>query len=197
MCARRWGLITVKEALEADMTASAWVTQHAPKISKGGRVLDYACGRGRHTFWLASQGYEVFAVDRDQQALADIAEKAQQLQWPIKTQPIDLEQNNWPFASFEHIGTYDGVIVTNYLYRPFLSRLPELLKSGGVLIYETFSQGNEAFGKPSNPDFLLRPNELLNFSQNMQILAYEDLEIQLPKPACIQRICAVPLQSKT
>ena len=108
-----------------------------------------------------------------------------------------MEQDNWPFAGYDHTGSYDGVVVTNYLYRPFLSQLPQLLNDDGVLIYETFAQGNEVFGKPSNPDFLLRPNELLNFSKNMQILAYEDLEIQLPKRACIQRICAVPLQSKT
>ena len=190
-------MITVKEAVGADLTASAWVTQHAPKIPRGGRVMDYACGHGRHTFWLASQGYEVLAIDQNQDALAAIAEKADQLGLPVKTQVIDLEENNWSLAGSEHAKAYDGLIVTNYLYRPFLPRLPELLKDHGVLIYETFAQGNEVFGKPSSPDFLLCPNELLGFGRNMQILAYEDLEIHSPKRACIQRICAVPLQSKT
>jgi SAM-dependent methyltransferase len=179
------------------MGASAWVVQHAPKIPKGGRVLDYACGRGRHAFWLASQGYEVVAVDRDQTALAEIAQKSEEFQLSIKTQLIDLEGDNWPFEGSEHVGAYDGLLVTNYLYRPFLPQLTGLLKTGGILIYETFAKGHEVFGKPSNPNFLLNPNELLNFSQNMQILDFEDLEIQLPKRACIQRICAVPLQSKT
>jgi hypothetical protein len=95
-----------------------------------------------------------------------------------------------------HLGTFDAVIVTNYLYRPFLQKLPNLLNSQGVLIYETFALGNEAFGKPSNPDFLLKPNELLGFASIMRILAYEDLTVSQPKPACVQRVCAVPLQSK-
>lgn len=190
-------MITVKAAVGADLVASAWVTQHATKIARGGRVLDYACGHGRHTFWLASQGYEVLAVDQNQEALAAIAEKADQLGLPIEVQLIDLEGDNWLLTGSKHTKAYDGLIVTNYLYRPFLPRLPELLKDHGVLIYETFAQGNEVFGKPSNPDFLLCPNELLGFARNMQILAYEDLEINSSKPACIQRICAVPLQSKT
>ena len=190
-------MITVKSALEADLQASDWVTQHASNIRPGGRVLDYACGHGRHAIYLAAQGYEVLAIDHNPQVLQEITDKARQLQLNIKTQLIDLEQNNWPFSGSEFAKSFDGVVVTNYLYRPFLMHLPELLKDGGVLIYETFALGNEAFGKPSNPNFLLRPNELLGFSEKMKILAYEDLQIQLPKPACIQRICAVPLQSKT
>jgi SAM-dependent methyltransferase len=197
MCVRRWGLITVKSALGADLQVSDWVIQHASIIRPGGRVLDYACGHGRHALYLAAQGYEVLAIDRNPQVLQEITDKAHQLQLNVETQLIDLEQNNWPFSGSEFAKSFDGVVVTNYLYRPFLMRLSELLKDDGVLIYETFGFGNEAFGKPSNPNFLLRPNELLGFSEKMKILAYEDLQIQLPKPACIQRICAVPLQSKT
>lgn len=190
-------MITVKSALEADLQASNWVTQHASNIRPRGRILDYACGTGRHAIYLATQGYEVLAIDCNPQVLQEITDKARQLQLNIKTQLIDLEQNNWPFSGSEFAKSFDGVVVTNYLYRPFLMCLPELLNDGGVLIYETFALGNEAFGKPSNPNFLLQPNELLGFSEKMKILAYEDVQIQLPKPACIQRICAVPLQSKT
>jgi hypothetical protein len=96
----------------------------------------------------------------------------------------------------ESLGQFDALIVTNYLYRPHLHKLTKFLNNNGFLVYETFAVGNEAYGKPSNPDFLLKPNELLSFAENMQILAYEDLIIQTPKPACVQRVCAVPLQSK-
>ena len=188
-------MITVKSCVGADLTPSEWVVKHAPKIRTGGRVIDYACGSGRHSLWLAAQGYEVLAIDRDPNALLAIDEQAEQLSIPqITTQLIDLEGDIWPFND---LGVWDGLVVTNYLYRPFLHKLPSLLKDEGVLIYETFALGNEAFGKPSNPDFLLRPNELLGISENMTILAYEDFQIQSPKRACIQRICAVPLQSKT
>jgi hypothetical protein len=94
------------------------------------------------------------------------------------------------------LGQFDAVIVTNYLYRPYLKNITKLLNPMGFLIYETFAIGNEAYGKPSNPNFLLQPNELLNLAENMKILAFEDLTVQTPKPACVQRLCAVPLQSK-
>ena len=184
-------MITVKPSSHAQVTVgpSAWVQEHAQKITPGGRVLDYACGPGRHAVWLASQGFEVVAIDRDQASLDQINSQDAS----IHTENLDLEAPNW---ALDHLGTFDAVVVTNYLYRPFLKKLPSLLNSQGVLIYETFALGNEAFGKPSNPDFLLKPNELLGFSENMRILAFEDRIIDLPKPACIQRICAVPLQSK-
>lgn len=184
-------MITVKSMSHAQITIgpSEWVQTHAAKIAQGGRVLDYACGPGRHALWLAKQGFDVVAIDRDQASLDQINSR----QASIHTENIDLEAATW---SLDHLGTFDAVVVTNYLYRPFLKKLPSLLNSQGVLIYETFALGNEAFGKPSNPDFLLKPNELLGFSENMQILAFEDRFIDDPKPACIQRICAVPLQSK-
>ena len=191
MFERPWDLITGKPISHADITVgpSAWGQTHAAKIVPGGRVLDYACGSGRHAIWMAKQGFDVVAIDRDQASLDQI--KSQQAS--IRTENIDLEAATW---SLDHLGTFDAVVVTNYLYRPFLKKLPTLLNSQGVLIYETFALGNEAFGKPSNPDFLLKPNELLGFSENMQILAFEDRLIDEPKPACIQRVCAVPLQSK-
>ncbi len=179
--------------LHQDLTipASDWVVRHASQIPAGGRVLDYACGTGRHAVYLAQQGFQVVAIDRDQALLEQIKTKHPDL--PITTHPIDLESGSWGLADF---GLFDAVVVTNYLYRPYLMKLPTLLNSSGVLIYETFAQGNEAYGKPSNPDFLLKPNELLGFAETMRILAYEDLVVTTPKMACVQRVCAVPLQSK-
>lgn len=190
-------MITAKSSPGFDLPASEWVVSHASKVVPGGRVLDYACGHGRHALWLASQGFNVVAVDKDVEVLEGLAEKARIFSLPIVTQAIDLEENIWKFSDSEYVEAFDGLVATNYLYRPVLLQLPKLLKKQGVLIYETFAVGNEAFGKPSNPNFLLQPNELLSFSSNMKILAYEDLQIQSPKQACIQRICAVPLQSKT
>ena len=191
MCARPWDLITVKSHQELNVPASDWVQTHTSKIKAGGRVLDYACGSGRHAVWLAKQGFQVVAIDRDLASLQQI--KSNHPDLSIQIEAIDLETDTW---SLGHLGQFDAVIVTNYLYRPFLQKLPNLLNSQGVLIYETFALGNEAFGKPSNPDFLLKPNELLGFASNMRILAYEDLMVSQPKPACVQRVCAVPLQSK-
>jgi len=191
-------LITVKpvqQNLDVTIPPSPWVMAHAPKIKAGGRVLDYACGTGRHALWLALQGFEVVAIDRDESLLHQLDLQAHSIKaGSIQTLQFDLETANW---NLDHLGLFDGVVVTNYLHRPFLKNIAKLLKNNGLLIYETFAVGNEAYGKPSNPDFLLRPNELLGFADTMHILAYEDLLISVPKPACVQRVCAVPLQSKT
>ncbi len=195
MFVRQWGLTTINLHQDLTIPASDWVVQHATKIKPGGRVLDYACGSGRHTIYLAKQGFQVLAIDRDSDSLAQIKETQAQ-KYPdltIDTLNLDLESANW---NLTELGAFDGVVVTNYLYRPHLMKLPDLLKPDGVLIYETFALGNEAYGKPSNPDFLLKPNELLNLAEKMRILAYEDRVVSSPKMACIQRVCAVPLQSK-
>lgn len=188
-------MTTAKSHLDlASAHPSPWVLTHAKNFLKGARVLDYACGSGRHTLWLVEQGFEVVAIDKDQEALNRLQEKARDLPiGSVKTICLDLEGETW---DLETLGCFDAVIVTNYLYRPHLTKIPKLLNKNGFLVYETFAIGNEAFGKPSNPNFLLKPNELLSFAQNMKILAYEDLVIQVPKPACVQRLCAHPLQSK-
>lgn len=189
-------MITAKSHLDlVTVPPSPWVVAHANQFKSGARVLDYACGSGRHAMWLAEQGFEVVAIDRDQEALQHLQIKAQNLpQGSIQTVCLDLEGEQWDLSS---LGLFDAVVVTNYLYRPYLYKLNKLLNNNGFLVYETFAVGNEVFGKPSNPNFLLKPNELLSFSENMQILAFEDLIVQTPKPACVQRLCAVPLQSKT
>lgn len=160
---------------------SAWVVRWASCIPAGGRVLDVACGNGRHARYLAAQGYTVEAVDRDPpDALAEVS--------GISVRAADLEGAPWPYAG-EH---FAGIVVTNYLYRPLLALFLDALVFGGVLIYETFAAGNERYGRPSNPAYLLQPGELLEVARHhFRVIAYEDVIVAEPKPAAVQRICAV------
>lgn len=161
---------------------STWVTQHAPLIATGGKVLDLACGTGRHTLWLAAQGFRVDALDRNTEALAAIPTLHN-----IQRIAADIENGTWP----DEVEQYDGIIVTRYLYRPILTKLASMLKPNGVLIYETFMVGNERFGKPTNPDFLLLENELYNvYAPLLNIIVFESLTTNEEPPAVIQRICA-------
>lgn len=161
---------------------SSWIVKFAPLIKRQGLVLDLACGSGRHAKWLAQQGYQVHALDRDPIATANM-----QGMDGIRITTIDLETAELP--TFEH--SYDGIIVSRYLHRPLFATLANLLNPGGILIYETFMRGNERFGKPSNPDFLLMPDELLNtYAPLLKVLAFEQGEVLEPKPAMLQRICA-------
>ncbi len=152
-------------------------------------MLDLAAGSGRHSLYLAKLGMSVLAVDRDAVALEALAQLNPGL--AIEIAQLDLEGPAWPLA--DRSGLFDAVVVTNYLYRPYLSLLPDLLAEGGILIYETFAHGNAAFGKPSNPDFLLQTGELLDFSarHGLRVLAYSDLYQAEPKPAMVQGLCAV------
>lgn len=169
---------------------SAWVLRFAPLIPPG-EVLDLACGRGRHARLLAAQGHPVLAVDRDPDALAMVGGDG------IRTRQLDLESPthrdaNWPLQA----GRFAGVVVTNYLHRPLLEPLLASLAPGGVLLYETFAEGNERYGRPANPDFLLAPGELLDLARTARpapllVLAFEAGRVDLPKRAVIQRICAM------
>jgi SAM-dependent methyltransferase len=167
----------------AIVNASPWVRHFALAIPKQGLVLDLACGAGRHTALLASLGHRVLAVDQDISAIEQLKNDS------IQTQKLDLESSQWPLLDQQ----FSAVVVTNYLYRPFLDELPKMLTEGGVLIYETFADGNAEFGKPSNPNFLLKPGELLALAEraSLRVIAYEDIYVDQPKPAMIQRICAV------
>ncbi|ABF07953.1 class I SAM-dependent methyltransferase [Cupriavidus metallidurans] len=161
---------------------SPWLTRWAHLIRPGGRVLDLACGSGRHSAWLAAQGFAVLAVDRDAEAIAALPSG-------IERRTVDLEQGAWPLAD---AGRFDAVVVTNYLHRPLWPHLIEALAPGGVLIYETFAAGNETVGKPSRPDFLLRPGELLEVAHDaLRVVGYEDGTLDVPRTAFVQRICAV------
>jgi SAM-dependent methyltransferase len=164
---------------------SDWVVQHAMRIPKNGRVLDLACGSGRHTLYLAARGWQVVAVDRDVDVL-----RGQPLAAEISLIEADVENAPWPFDK----NSFDAIVVTNYLHRPIFPHIIAALKTDGILIYETFAIGNEKFGKPSNPDFLLQHGELLDcVKTTMRVIAYEDDYVEFPKPAMVQRICAVKL----
>ena len=164
-------------------TPSPWVRRWAGAIRRGGRVLDVACGRGRHLRYLGSLGFEVVGVDRDEAALAGID--------GAEIRVADIEAGPWPFSP----GEFDGVVVTNYLHRPLFPRLVGALRPGGVLIYETFALGNERYGRPSNPDFLLQPGELLKSVEPLSVVAFEQGLISSPKQALMQRICALNAES--
>ena len=162
---------------------SAWVRRFAPLIKQGGRVLDLAAGSGRNARWLAELGYMVEAVDRDAAALDSMQGLAN-----ISLQLADLENAAWPYGDQR----FDGIVVCRYLHRPLLPLLAASLVMQGVLIYETFMVGHEAYGRPQNPDFLLRPNELLQaFVPELTPVAFEQGLIANPQTAVIQRICVV------
>jgi SAM-dependent methyltransferase len=162
---------------------SAWVVRFAERIARGGAVLDLACGGGRHARFFLARGHAVIAVDRDVAGVADLSGTRQ-----LQIVEADLESGtSWPFGERR----FAGVVVTNYLHRPLLPRIVAAVAPGGLLIYETFAVGNERFGRPSNPDFLLRPGELLDAVHGrLRVLAYEDLELQEPRPRAVQRIAA-------
>ena len=145
-------------------------------------MLDVACGVGRHARFFAATGRTVVGVDRDFAALASLAGIA-------RVHPVcaDLEGGPWPFVP----GAFGAVVVTNYLHRPLFPSLRSALAPGGLLIYETFASGNERCGRPANPDFLLLPGELLRMAEGLRILAYEDCYTTRPKPALVQRVCAI------
>ena len=156
-----------------------------------GEVLDLACGAGRHARLLAGMGHPVLAVDRDPDALESASGPG------ITTCRIDLEADgaSWPYEE----GRFAGIVVTNYLHRPLFPHLFCSLAPAGVLVYETFAVGNEQFGKPFNPAFLLRPGELLELAANegaIRVIAFEDGYVEVPKPAMVQRICVVKAGSE-
>ena len=164
----------------SDLPPSPWVLRWASQIRPGGSVLDVAAGAGRHGRLLARMGFEVDAVDRDAGLFADPPSRVRLLE-------ADIEGGAWPYAG----RLFDGIVVANYLHRPLLPLLVGSLEPGGMLIYETFAHGNERFGKPSNPAFLLAPGELLEaVAGKLRVVAYEDLTVTEPRPAAVQRIAA-------
>lgn len=152
--------------MHSQQTPSAWFVRHAALIKPDASILDLACGHGRHARFFAERGAQVTAVDRDAAALQSLAAKHN-----IATERRDLEGDAWPYAT----ASFDAVIVCNYLWRPTFASLLATIKQGGVLLYETFVDGNERFGKPSRLDFLLRSNELLTLTLDaFRVVAYEE-----------------------
>lgn len=160
---------------------SAWIVRFAGLVPPGGPVLDVACGRGRHTQFFLDRGHPVTAVDIDVSALSPAA--------GLELIEVDLERESqpWPFRE----GVFAAVVVTNYLWRPRLADIVAAVAPDGVLLYETFGEGNAVYGRPRNPNFLLAPGELLAAAASLQVVAYEHgVEPSCP-PAVRQRICAV------
>jgi SAM-dependent methyltransferase len=154
--------------------ASEWVRRWAALVTRG-PVLDLASGGGRHAIYFAQRGLRVVAVDREPQAIPG-----------VDFVQADLEGAPWPFAGWQ----FAAIVVTNYLHRPLLPLIEQALEEGGVLIYETFMAGNERFGRPSNPAFLLKPGELLSAFAALTPIAFEQGCVEEPKPAMVQRLCA-------
>jgi len=157
---------------------SEWVRRWTHLVPAGGAVLDVACGAGRHMRWFSQQGHPVTGVDRASEAVAAAAALGEAVQ-------ADIENGPWPFAGRR----FAGVVVTNYLWRPLMPTLVESVAPGGVLIYETFTSGNETVGKPSRPDFLLQPGELLRACAALRVVAFEDGFLEDPS-RFVQRIAA-------
>lgn len=164
--------------------SSAWVRRFLPLVAPGGRVLDLAANQGRHTRLLLDHGFRIVAADRKADGLRARFAAAPR----CEIVEIDLEDGGpWRLG-----GGFDGIVVALYLHRPLFPDLIAALAPGGVLIYETFMRGNERFGRPTNSDFLLKPNELFDaFSRDLTVVAFEQGEVMEPKPAMMQRIAAV------
>ncbi|RYX90794.1 MAG: class I SAM-dependent methyltransferase [Comamonadaceae bacterium] len=159
--------------------ASGWIRRWSHLVAPGAPVLDVACGAGRHMRWFAARGHAVTGVDRSAEAIAAVEGVGEAVQ-------ADIENGPWPLEG----RTFGAVVVTNYLWRPLMPALVASLAPGGVLLYETFAAGNETVGKPSRPDFLLRPGELLDVCKGLRIVAFEDGFLASP-PRFVQRVAAV------
>jgi SAM-dependent methyltransferase len=159
---------------------SEWIERYAPLIRQHGSVLDVACGAWRHMKRLSALGFQCLGIDRSEEALAHAREHGEVI-------CADIENGPWPIPG----RLFDAVLVTNYLWRPLLATLIHALKPEGVLLYETFALGQEWVGKPSNPDFLLRPGELLELahSHDLKVVAFEDVWLDHPRRR-IQRLAA-------
>ncbi len=166
-----------------DAEVSPWVARFAGLVAPGGRVLDVACGRGRHARFFAARGCPVAAIDRDAAALAAIRDIE-----GVTPIVADLESAPWP----KNMGSFAAIVVTNYLHRALFPKILAALADDGILIYETFARGNERYGKPSNPDYLLAPGELLaHVGATLTVVAFEQGVSGGDKPVVIQRIAAV------
>lgn len=162
---------------------SEWVRRYYRQFPKNGFILDLAGGTGRHARFLSQKGFKILLVDNQ-------ISKAKDLQnvEGIKLVECDLEDgNSLPFPA----STFQGIVVTNYLYRPIFPQLLCLLEVGGILIYETFAVGHEKYGRPTNPDYLLKSGELINLvSPQMRVIAYEEHSITRPTKAYVQSLVA-------
>jgi SAM-dependent methyltransferase len=158
---------------------SEWITRFAHLLPPQAQVLDIACGSGRHAAYLAQCGHRVTGVDRNTEALALLPAS-------VKAVTADIENSPWPLPGQQ----FDAVIVTHYLWRALWPQILASVRAGGVLLYETFGQGNERYGKPSRPDFLLAPGELLQVCAGWHVVAYEH-GVRSQPDRVVQRIAAI------
>lgn len=165
--------------MHGTLAPSPWVQRWSALVREGASVLDVACGSGRHLRWFAQRSCRVTGVDRDAAAVEPLRALGEIV-------VADIESGPWPFAGRR----FDAVVVTNYLWRPLLPAIMASVAEGGVLLYETFAMGNETVGKPSRPDFLLRPAELLQAAAGLRVVGYEDGFLAEPD-RYVQRLAAV------
>jgi SAM-dependent methyltransferase len=145
---------------------ASWLVGHAALLPREGQALDVACGRGRHAIWLAEHGLTTLGVDRSADAVREVNDVAERRHLPLRADVRDLEAPGHPFGH----DLYDVIVVVHYLHRPLFPRLIGALAPGGVLVYETFTRAQAARGKPTNPDFLLEPGELLEWLRPLEVL---------------------------
>ena len=162
---------------------SPWIVRWSHLVPPGATVLDVACGGGRHLNWFHAHGHRVTGVDRSAEALAGLLPLANA---GAEIVEADIESGPWPFAD----RIFDTVVVTDYLWRPRLADIVSAIAPGGLLIYETFAEGNETVGRPARADFLLRPGELLDVCRDLRVVAYENGFLDAPA-RFVQRIVAV------
>ncbi len=162
--------------------ALPWVAEHADLLEPNSEILDVACGSGRHSLYLHSQGHRITALDIDLSAMRQNEQSTD-----VILIEADIENNPWPLSDHQ----FDAVIITNYLWRPLFPIILKSVRAGGLLIYETFMQGNEEYGRPSNSNFLLKPNELQEITKkNFDMVDFFQGFTKLPKPALKQSIVA-------
>ncbi len=176
------------EQLHGREPVSPWVQRWSHLVPAQGTVLDVACGYGRHLRWFALRDHPVVGVDRAREAIDSLADLPGDRR--AQLQCADIENGPWPFTDGLYPRQFDAIIVTNYLWRPLLPTIVASLAPGGVLLYETFAAGNASVGKPSRPDFLLLPGELLRVCTNLRVVAFEDGFCEQPA-RFVQRIAAV------
>ena len=165
--------------MHSSIAPSEWIRRWSHLVPAGGKVLDVACGQGRHMRWFFEKNYDVTGIDKAPEAIKLVANLGQAIQ-------ADIEDGSWPLPGQR----FAGVVVTNYLWRPLLPTIVASVAPGGVLLYETFAQGQETVGRPARPEFLLRPGELLQACQGLRVVAYEDGFLEDPA-RFVQRIAAV------